>query len=76
MTSHATAVSDLDLLDDETRHAYCSACYPDLQLGVPFIARCGRRAIGFAGFADQPPANACPDCLALLDQPCEGGDTR
>lgn len=76
MTTDPATLDDLDLLDDETRHAYCTACYPRLQLGVPFIARCGRRAIGFVGIADQPPANACPDCLAVLDQPCEGGDPR
>lgn len=76
MTEPMITADDLDLLDDETRHAYCTSCYPDLRLGVPFIARCGRRAIGFVGFADQPPPHACRECLAVLDQPCEGGDPR
>jgi hypothetical protein len=76
MTDPATTADDLDLLDDETRHAYCTSCYPDLRPGVPFTARCGRRAVTFVGISPTPPANACPDCLAVADQPCDGGDPR
>ena len=61
---------DLDLLDDELRHLCCGNCYPDLTLGVPFIAVCGRRAVGFRGHSLKPPDNACPDCLALVGEPC------
>jgi len=63
---------DLALLDDETRHACCIICHPDDALGVPFTALCGRRAIAFRGHADDPPPNACPDCLELWDEdePC------
>jgi hypothetical protein len=65
----AVNIEDLDLLDDEHRHMQCTECQ-DVQLGVPFLATCGRRAIGFLGTSDEPPPNACPDCLALLDEPC------
>lgn len=44
-------VSDLELLNDEHRHAGCVICYPD-PVGGPYIALCGRRAIGF----DRPTA--------------------
>jgi hypothetical protein len=62
--------ADLDLLDDETCHAFCDTCYPVRQLGVPFIAYCGCKAIGFVGESAEPPDNACPDCLAVWKQPC------
>jgi hypothetical protein len=64
------STEDLALLDDDTRHAKCTACYPDPRVGRPFTALCGRRAIGFVGTTEHPPANACPDCLDVLDDPC------
>ena len=60
-------LADLDLLDDQHRHAWCAACYPNGKppLGAPFIAWCGRRAVSLNAWSDPStyPPDACPDCV-------------
>jgi hypothetical protein len=64
-------IADLDLLDDDHRHAICMLCNPDHRPGRPFIGLCGRRAVGLRGEDSvTPPPNACPECLALFGGPC------
>ena len=65
-------LSDLDLLDDDGRHARCTYCQPDVHLLEPFIALCGVRAVHRSVPVDSfyPPANACESCKELWDQPC------
>lgn len=59
--------SDLDLLDDDRRHARCLICYPHVPLGGTFIALCGRRALRMTDEAPLTiPTNACPDCARLF----------
>ena len=69
-TAAINDLADLDLLDDDTRHAFCTRCWPDWRPGAPFVALCGRRAVGFAGDGMVAPPNACPDCLRLFRRPC------
>lgn len=72
--STLTEDDDLDLLDDAKRHARCILCTgePGDLVGVPFIAICGRRAINLRVWPDPAafPPDACPECVALFDQPC------
>ena len=63
-------LSDLDLLDDASRHARCTSCQPISKELQPFIALCGRRAIQRRGPGHVTPPNACRDCVALWDEPC------
>ena len=65
LLAHTEVEGDLDLLDDEQRHACCLVCYPDRRPGLPFVALCGRHAIGFRGESEIAPPNACPACAAL-----------
>jgi hypothetical protein len=69
-TESPVDIADLDLLDDETRHACCIVCYPVYEPGRPFVGLCGRKAVSFGGESGEPPPNACPDCLELYDKPC------
>jgi hypothetical protein len=61
---------DLQLLDDETPHAFCPICHPVYEPGRPFTALCGQKAVGSGDESDEPPSNACPDCLVLVGEPC------
>ena len=74
-TAPTTDDLDLDLLDDPYKHARCRFYCDPSPRGHPFIALCGRRAIGLTGIEvelkDVPPGVLiCPDCLAVYDQPC------
>ncbi len=69
----AVDLSDLDLLDDEKRHARCPECTPEPPLGVPFIAVCGVRTVWWFYLSALPP-NACKNCLATPSCPkCGAG---
>lgn len=64
----AVDLSDLEMLDDENRHARCTVCTPERPpLGVPFVAWCGTKAVwlSYLTAADAVPVNACQDCLTL-----------
>lgn len=62
-------LSDLDLLDDEQRHARCTVCFP--YGSIPFVALCGTRAIALTDCpADEVPVNACGECEHLWGRPC------
>lgn len=65
-------LSDLDLLDEEHAHARCTLCEPrTLSFGAVYVALCGRRVLFRAALPPWViPANACPDCVRLIDQPC------
>lgn len=65
--------ADLDLLDDPHEHCCCWTCQPGPYVfGDRFVALCGRRAVvGDPLMSIVPPENACPDCLALLAEPCQ-----
>lgn len=70
-TIEALDLSDLDLLDDEHTHASCDRCYPEPpDLGVPFTAWCGRRAVRLRpGRRYVAPPDACAACNDP-DLPC------
>jgi hypothetical protein len=64
-------LDDLNLLDDERAHAYCTICHPEILPPLTtYIAICGKRSIvrreNPVGWI---PPNACEECLAL---PCQG----
>lgn len=71
MTAGTAPLEDtLDVLDDPLRHASCDRCYPDPpQLGDPFVAWCGTRALWLyvppIGGRWEVPPNPCPACLEL-----------
>lgn len=69
----AVEVEDLDMLDDDKRHARCVACTPAKD-GQAFIALCGRRAVMWplplGRKKHEPPKNACEDCVKLYWLPC------
>ena len=62
--------------DDQIRHAHCGACQDNPPRGTPFLALCGRTAVGTLGISvehidDFPPGLVpCPECLELMDEPC------
>ena len=66
---------DLALLDDPFKHAHCTECQ-DVKPGTPFLALCGKRAVGLLGIQvddvnDFPPgAVPCPACLELFGDRC------
>lgn len=70
-TDERVDLSDIDLLDDEHKHARCTFCQPDVAMLEPFVALCGVRAVHQGeGPAEQKPVNACPECEVLWHQPC------
>lgn len=63
--------TELDSLDDGRHHLWCKTCHPEweahplgAELGVPFTAWCGVRAILLVPSAVELPADACPACAA------------
>lgn len=66
MSAHvdeALDLSDLDLLDDDRVHPYCSTRYPEgVQPGVPYVAWAGHRAIVWK--LGEPGA-PCQECLDI-----------
>lgn len=69
---------NLDYLDG-LHHAWCKDCYPQwanrllgAELGVPFTAWCGQRAIFLAVWQsdDTPPGPRCPICWSDPLPPC------
>lgn len=59
----ALELEDLDLLDDDVRHAKCMRCHSWFgYLGVPFVAFCGRKAVWLVEL-DQDPRPKCPACV-------------
>lgn len=66
-------LSDLDLLDDDRNHCFCSGC-PDYteEPGVVRIALCGERVITWhrPRVRTGPPPGACENCVDLYDEPC------
>lgn len=71
-------LSDLDALDG-LHHAWCSRCYPrwaarplGAELGVPFVAWCGQRAVFLAVWQshDLPPGEVCAACWVEPIAPC------
>jgi hypothetical protein len=68
------ALDDLDMLDDDKRHARCTICTGTSGplVGIPFVALCGRRAMNLREW-DNPecfPPDACEDCVAMWGKRC------
>lgn len=71
-------LGDLDALDG-LHHAWCGRCYPQwaarplgAELGVPFIAWCGQRAVFLAVWQSHnlPPGEVCAGCWVEPIAPC------
>lgn len=68
--------ADLDMLDDDTRHARCLSCTPRMGLYQPFVALCGERVMHtWAWYAEKNkmPPNPCSKCAELMTEPCPKG---
>lgn len=83
MSTAADEAVDVDLADldalDGLHHAWCGTCHPKwttrtlgAELGVPFTAWCGERAVFLAVWQsdDVPPGPLCPVCWADPPPPC------
>lgn len=61
--------AELDALDDGVRHLWCRFCHSEwemrplgAELGVPFTAYCGVRAVILVPSPQHLPPDACEDC--------------